>query len=83
MSYVPARSFVWQPEDAVLYRHILKPYCAESTFPCGECGRPYNEHGWLPKGEGATETGHLICPGMLLLADGTGEYFPVRAEVEA
>ena len=71
----PSRDFfLWDPREAIRYRHVLKPYCPDSTFPCGHCGKPYNEHGWIPVGEGPTMTGHLVCPGMCVFQKEDGSY---------
>lgn len=61
-------AFQWVPKDAIKYRHILKPYCAESTFPCGKCGEPYSDHGWLPH----WGSGQLVCPGDMIVTGPEG-----------
>lgn len=48
-------------------------------LPCGHCGKPMHDHGWIDTLEG----GHKACPGDWIITGVQGEHYPCKPDIFA
>jgi hypothetical protein len=74
---VPGKQWFKVGDHKEVYDYLIMVEHQGNEYYCSQCGKPFNEHGWVATLEG----GHIVCPGDWIMTGVKGEHWPVKPDI--